>query len=761
MIVNPYAGILMVSAAFSAVLAGLAWRRRPTPGAAILTLLMLALANWSLAYALEMVSTDLATKLFWTRVQYLSILTVPTLWLIFVLQFSERKHWLTTGRLAALAIVPLLTSVLIWASKAQSWLYRAAVIVADGSFALLKVTYGPLFWAQATYNYTVFLLATMLVLIAFLRGGALQRAQNGALLVGALAPLIGNALYVFRLSPVPNVDLTPLLFIVTGLASLWALLRYRFLDLMPVARDALIENMTDGVVVIDGQGRVVDLNLVAQRMLGQPANAILGAPAAAVLPGWAGQAPILRLDRMVQSQVMLDGNGALRYLDLRVSPLGQRHKTSNLRGWLAVYRDDTARVLAEHAELRQRSMADGLRDAAAALTDTLSLDEVLDRILEQTEAIVPHRLSNIMLIEDGQIHITRARGFEESRLETYLENLHLSIKDTANLRWMYETHQPLAISDTRSYPGWVNLIGVEWIRSYAGAPMISKGEVIGFLNLNSIEPGFFTQEHAEALQAFANQAGVAIENARLYASLQEVNTRLSRALQAREEAIQNVSHELRTPLTLMLGYVEFIESGRTGPLTTQQLDALRIIAQQGQRLEFIFNSLLTLQTIHENALQLEPVDLVSLLRAAVDAWRFLASDAGLAIELALPADLPTVMVAPSYMELVLGNLIDNAVKFSPEGAAIKISARVEDAVVVMAVADQGIGIAEDHLELIFTRFYQVDSTTTRPFRGMGIGLALCDAVIRAHGGRIWVKSAWPDQGSTFFVALPVANSQPA
>ena len=111
---------------------------------------------------------------------------------------------------------------------------------------------------------------------------------------------------------------------------------------------------------------------------------------------------------------------------------------------------------------------------------------------------------------------------------------------------------------------------VEWLRSYAGAPIVSKGQVIGFLNLDSVTPGHFTQEHALRLQAFANQAGIAIENARLYSSLQEANAQLRIALQAKEEMTQNVSHELRTPLTLIMGYVELMETGQLGSLNEDQ-----------------------------------------------------------------------------------------------------------------------------------------------------------------------------------------------
>jgi PAS domain S-box-containing protein len=752
--INPYASLLIISALFSAFLAVLAWRRRPAPGAVALTALMVAMALWATGYVFELLGADLATMLFWAKVQYLAILAVPTLWLIFVLQYSGRGSWLTPGRLAALAVVPVVTYVLIWATPTRDLLYRTVVIDDNSLFPVMELTYGPLFWAHAVYNYTIFLAATTLVLLTFLRSAGPQRAQSGVVLAGALAPLLGNVLYLVGASPLANYDLTPVLFIVTGLAGVWALLRYGLLDLRPVARDALIESMSDGVAVVDAQDRVVDLNQAAQEMVGRPVHSVLGAPASAVLPGWAGLAPKLDASQPAHLEVTLARDGADTHWEVRVFPLYQ--DKAGLAGWLAIYRDVTARVRAEAAERQQRALAEGLRSSLAALTSTLSLDEVLDRILELTATVVAHDTGNFMLISDGWAFVQRTRGYSGCALDELVSQLRFEVRTTANLRRMVESHQPLAIADTAKDPDWVAVPGIEWLRSHAAAPIVSKGEVIGFLNLDSTQPGFFTQSHAQALQSFADQAGIAIENARLYASLQETNDKLSRALYAREEAIQNVSHELRTPLALMLGYVEFIESGEIGHVTSEQAEALRIIAQQGRRLQFIFNSLLTLQTFRASDIRLERIDLAPSLCATASSWRYLASDAGLAIRLDIPDHLPPVMAASSYLDLVVGNLLDNAIKFSSRGGEITVSAWVEDGTVRIAVADQGAGISQDQLDMIFARFYQVDSTPTRRHGGMGIGLALSRAIVAAHGGQIWAESAGVGQGSTVIVSLPVA-----
>jgi two-component system cell cycle response regulator len=171
----------------------------------------------------------------------------------------------------------------------------------------------------------------------------------------------------------------------------------------------------------------------------------------------------------------------------------------------------------EQAEYEQRKLAEALWDTAAALNSTLDMDDVLDRILSNVGKVVPHDAANIMLIgEHNTVYPVRMRGYAERGMEEIVRSLHFALRDTPNFRIMIETGEPLIISDTQAYPGWVGIPGIDWIRSYAGTPLRVKGQVVGFLSLDSATPGFFTPAHVNRLQAFANQAASAIENARLY-----------------------------------------------------------------------------------------------------------------------------------------------------------------------------------------------------------------------------------------------------
>ena len=217
---------------------------------------------------------------------------------------------------------------------------------------------------------------------------------------------------------------------------------------------------------------------------------------------------------------------------------------------------------------------------------------------------------------------------------------------------------------------------------------------------------------------------------------------------------QNVSHELRTPLTLIMGYVELMETSQLGALTEDQSHALRVMHQQVRRLHFMVNSLLALQTFNPDKLHLESLDLATWLPTTAKAWQLVAAERGLNQCIQVTETPLLIRAGPSHLELVIGNLLDNAIKFSPEDGQILVRAWRQNGQAIITVADQGIGIPNDKLSHIFDRFYQVDGSTTRRFGGIGIGLALCQTIIVAHAGTIEAFSPGPDQGATFTICLP-------
>ena len=204
--------------------------------------------------------------------------------------------------------------------------------------------------------------------------------------------------------------------------------------------------------------------------------------------------------------------------------------------------DVTERMQAEAAERQQRALAEALRDANAALNSSLNLEEVLAQILDTIGRVIPHDAANIMMLHKDVAHIVGHRGYGDWEMDEVILSMKYPIASTANLREMSETQMPVKINDTGVFPGWVSFDETRWIRSHLGAPIMLKGEVIGFLNLDSATPGFFSSKQGEHLQTFVNQAAIAIQNARLHESTRERARRL--------QLIADVSREATAKLDL-------------------------------------------------------------------------------------------------------------------------------------------------------------------------------------------------------------------
>ncbi len=381
MIVPGYALWLLVSAATAASVAGLVWRRRPAPGATALTLLLLALVEWSFTYALHWLTAAPAARLFWLDATYLGAVCAPTALFVFSLDYTQRGDNLTPGRLGLLAVEPLITFLLLWTDPWHG-LFFGGQRSANASTILSG---GPWFWINVIYSYSLVLVGIALLAQAFWRSPRQYRGQTGTLLLGALLPWASNVLSLLGGNPFPNLDLTPLAFTATGLIFAWGLVGFQLLDIVPVARHALVEQMRDGVLVLDARNRIVDLNPAARAHL-RLAAAPLGQPAETQLAHWPAVAAQLHAAPEVHAELTLEEDG--RFWDIRLTPL--RDRKGRLTGRLVVWRDTTdlrranqalSAHLNEIASLHDQLREQAIRDPLTGLFNRRYLTETFDREL--------------------------------------------------------------------------------------------------------------------------------------------------------------------------------------------------------------------------------------------------------------------------------------------------------------------------------------------------------------------------------------------
>jgi two-component system phosphate regulon sensor histidine kinase PhoR len=232
-------------------------------------------------------------------------------------------------------------------------------------------------------------------------------------------------------------------------------------------------------------------------------------------------------------------------------------------------------------------------------------------------------------------------------------------------------------------------------------------------------------------------------------------TSVEAAQKSRREFVANVSHELRTPLTSIQGYVEtLIEDPNPKPETTREF--LGVILKNATRMNRLTEDLLALASVEspDYKLSLQPAPASVLVKDAIESLGGMVVDSGVKIQSAGAPDL-VVMADPDAMNQVFGNLIENALKYAKDGKRIRVGAQALDEEVQFTVQDFGPGIASEHLERIFERFYRIDKARSRESGGTGLGLAIVKHIVQAHGGRIWAESELGN-GVAFHFALPLA-----
>ena len=343
-----------------------------------------------------------------------------------------------------------------------------------------------------------------------------------------------------------------------------------------------------------------------------------------------------------------------------------------------------------------------------------------------------------------------------------LRGRRLGLADRSMAIHCYRTGETFVLNDilgdARISLALVEALGIR--HNIAFAPLKTEVGILGVL-VAADKPGGFDAEDQAALESSADQAALLLRNARLYDELQRSYERLRDAQRNRDYFLQNVNHELRTPLTAILGWSEILAEDRPDPETVRT--AMDQVRRSAQFLLALISDLLDLSRFQDGRTRLEPeeTDVGALVYEALEPVSIMAEGKGIALEVSAPSRGTTsVRLDPIRMRQVLWNLVHNAVKFTPRGGKIEVSASVDDSGARFAVKDSGVGIDAKDLPFIFERFRQADGGTTRTYRGMGIGLALVKAYVELHGGTVQVEST-PGRGTTMTVRIPRPPVPPA
>lgn len=402
-----------MAAAISVVVAIYAWRQH-SPASIPMVCLMLGVTVWSLAYAFEIACIDLAGKMFWAKLKFAGVATVPTFWLVIALVYTGRDRWLNLRSLAVLAIPPFVTLLMVWTNDFHGLIWSSLSLGKVGSLYVKISSHGLWFWVHAFYSYVLVIIGSFMILHQSTRAHNLYRAQVVAMVIGALSPCISNVLYVFGLNPLKPLDLTPFAFTITGLAISWGIFRARLLTLLPAARSTVIEKMKDGMMVLDSQNRIVDINRSALRLTGRDKKDLIGQAASTALSQWK---PLLTSSAAEASdEICLEVGESKFHFELSLSSLYDRR--NNYTGRIVILHDVTDRKQAEIELEKAKVRAEASNEAKSEFLANMSheLRTPLNHIIGFTELIMDKKL--------GGLNATQ---------EEYLNDVHNSSKHLLSL----------------------------------------------------------------------------------------------------------------------------------------------------------------------------------------------------------------------------------------------------------------------------------------------------------------------------------------
>lgn len=304
----------------------------------MLSLLLVSMAIWSGFYSTRWMGLSLDIKVFWFNVMYIGVLALPTLFLLFVLAFTHNDAWLTKRNLFLLAVQPVVSLLMAWTNDYHHLYFSSLPAIEEQGFTIIEFLRGPGYYANVVYSYIILAIGFLLLCRGALRSSPLYVNQYRLILIGSVLPWAGSFYSEFYFSESKGLDLAPLLFGMTGIIFAVAVFRTRFMDLIPVARSYLVENMRDGVLVLDERNRILDMNPAMETLLENKASVYVGKNASEVFMQWMEGIDFLEEEIETHTELR-SGKDPSRYLDLRVTPLYDRDHSLN--GRLMVFRDIT------------------------------------------------------------------------------------------------------------------------------------------------------------------------------------------------------------------------------------------------------------------------------------------------------------------------------------------------------------------------------------------------------------------------------------
>ena len=704
--------LLISTSIITPVIAWAAWRGRRDHSLPSLVVFAFALLGWAIAFTLFTYGAQ-PGGLFWLSIIYLSSALTSTALLAFICEYTNHRQWLTRRNLAFLAIEPVLTQLLFWTDRWHGLFFSGSTVNPTGT-ALVA---GPWYWVNTTYCDGLIIFAVMLLTQTFPHKPKRYLLQSAIITAAVFVPLLVKILGLSGILRITNVDLIPIGFAITGLVLIYYLLRFKPPNVVPIARDVVVESMNEGWMVLDLQNRIVDVNPAAEALIGLPRDRLFGQPAENVLKNWPNlsHASTLR-ESEIKGSVNL--RGEWRYLNVRISPIVS--SAGEPIGEVILWRDITDRRKSDDARQRARDeMFILLRAISGAASRNLSLNDFLAESIYQIVYSFHSQASAIVLTDDSGPHIGRTRYSLAAYHGIAVERINKlsSMPEVAEIvGQIVEAREPLTVSGAEE--GDSRLSPVFGHRCVLMVPMTFEEKVLGIIFLTREDGAPYGPDEISRLSVVAEEVASLIYSDR--------QRQMAIALEERQRLVRDLHDSVTQKLYGLVALTEAAQASVEAGTAMQPSEVLSRIGENARQ---------ALKEMRLFLFEMKPVDLEREGIVAVLHQRLAAVEGRADIKARLIADDEINLSLDKQVALyyIAQEALNNVLKHA-NATSVKVSLGKKRSGFVLEIQDDGCGFKPDAAE-----------------RG-GMGLRNMKERCAKVGGKLKIASA-PKKGTKITVTV--------
>ena len=405
--------------------------------------MMFGMSFWSFTYSFELFFPAISAKIFFTQIEYIGIVISPVYMLFFAFDYTGNRHLITQRTRALIWLIPILALILVWANPTVRLMWDGETLVREGGLTLLSIDQKPFFWIHALYSYLMLLVAGVMLIIELVNRPGIYRVQISFVILGILSPMIGSMVFVAGIGPIKNLDLTTLFFLPAAAGLFWAVLHYRLLDILPTEHLAVIHNIRDAVIVLDGKSRILFVNPNAEKLLNRSEKETIGQPLAIISGQLAGRLnPYLSGgEKKVEIDLSVEGDAGT--YEATISPLQslKNEKSAEATDRIITLHDITERKVSELALARYGAIMSSISHEAESFLKTPTWEQNVPEVLERLgRAADVCRVFVIMNYTDKEktVHSSLCYEWTAPGIEPQIGNpalQHVALRKSGFARW--------------------------------------------------------------------------------------------------------------------------------------------------------------------------------------------------------------------------------------------------------------------------------------------------------------------------------------